>query len=226
MHNHLTVFAIDSDAASRAAVRRLAESMNVNFEGYASGEEFLANYDSSKSGCVLMEVRIPDVSGLELQQQLAVEDAPPPVVFLTAHATVPVVVRAMRSGALDVMEKPFQEQELWETIQKAFRLDHEQRELVDQQRRFRAQLGLLTQKEHDVLRCLAEDKPTRAIARELHISVRTVELRKSQMSRKLRLKSPMALLRVAIQAYDGHPVFAVEAPADKDATASPARILR
>ena len=127
MNNGETVFIVDSDTESRKRVCGLVQSMKLRHEAYSLAQDFLDQYDPQRPGCAILEVRIPDVSGLQLQQQLAEQTPAVPVIFLTVHASVPVVVRAIQQGAVNFLQKPAEEQELWDTIQQALQLDRERR---------------------------------------------------------------------------------------------------
>ena len=202
MNNGETVFIVDSDAESRKRVCGLVQSMKLRHEAYSLAQDFLDQYDPQRPGCAILEVRIPDVSGLQLQQQLAKQTLAVPVIFLAAHASVSVVVRAIQQGAVNFLQKPAEEQELWDTIQQALRIDRERRTAVAEVQDLQKQLELLTEKEIEVLELLAQEKSTRTIARELQVSVRTVEFRRARMLDKLNLKSPLQLFHFALRALD------------------------
>lgn len=203
MNDGETVFIVDSDMESRKRVCRVVESMQLRHEAYTLAQDFLDRYDPQRPGCAILEVRISDVSGLQLQQQLACHASAVPVIFLTAHASVPVVVRAIQQGAVNFLQKPAEEQELWETIQQALKLDRERRTALAESANLKRKLALLTQKEYAVLELMGQEKSTRTIARELDVSVRTVEFRRARILEKLNLKSPMQLLSFAIRVF-GH----------------------
>jgi len=199
MNNGETVFIVDSDTESRKRVCRVVESMQLRHESFTLAQDFLDRYDPERPGCAILEVRISDVSGLQLQQQLARHAPPVPVIFLTAHASVPVVVRAIQQGAVNFLEKPADEQLLWETIQQALKLDRHQRTALAEAESIHQRLRQLTRKEHDVLELIGQMKSIRTIARELDVSVRTVEFRRSRILEKLEIASPLQLLCFAIQ---------------------------
>ena len=220
METAATVFVVDADAISRNAVRDLARSMRLDCEVYTSGGEFLDGYDGSRGGCLVMEVRIPDIGGLQIQRRLATDEDPLPVIFLTAHASVPVVVRAMQQGAVDFLEKPPREQELWEAVQRALQEDRRRREVLAEKELTQRYLAKLTSKQQEVLRLLAEGKGTRAIAEELRVSTRTVELRRAGAMRKLKLRAPAQLMRFAFAAFNGHSRHLYELAATEETPAS------
>jgi two-component system response regulator FixJ len=202
MNNGETVFIVDSDAESRKKVCSVVHSMKLRHETYSLAQDFLDKYDPQRPGCAILEVRIPDVSGLQLQQQLAQRTLAVPVIFLTSHASVSVVVRAIQQGAVNFLQKPAEEQELWDTIQQALKIDRERRTVVAEVASLQTQLGLLTHKEYEVLQLLAQEQSTRTIARELDVSVRTVEFRRARMLEKLGLQTPMQLFHFAIRAFN------------------------
>lgn len=202
MNDDETVFIVDGDLDSRKRVCRVAQSMKLRYEMYALAQDFLDSYDPQRPGCAVLEVRIQDINGLRLQQDLAQRTPAVPVIFLSSHASVPVVVRAIKQGAVNFLQKPGDEQELWDSIQQALKIDREHRAVAAAQTSLQAQLGLLTRKEHEVLQLLAEEKSTRVIARELQVSLRTVEFRRARMLEKLNLSTPMQLFHFAIRALN------------------------
>jgi FixJ family two-component response regulator len=203
MNNGETVFIVDSDNASREKVCQIVHGMNLKHEAYSSASEFLDRYDPQRPGCAILEVRIPDANGLQLQQQLAQQPQSVPVIFLSTHASVPVVVRAIQQGAVNFLVKPADEQELWDTILQALQIDRGRRTQLAERESIQTQLGQLSQKEYDVLVLLAQEKSTRTIARELQVSLRTVEFRRAKMLEKLDLKSPLQLFHFALRALNG-----------------------
>ncbi len=198
-----TVFVVDADGPSCDAVCELARMMSLQSERFASGEEFLEAYDNARPGCVVLDVKVPGINGLQVQQQLSEMADPPPVVFVSGHCEIYVAVRAMKAGAVSFLEKPFREHELWDAIQEAVALDRQQRAERAKHRALDHYIGVLTFKEHLVLELLSEGKSNRTIARELGISVRTVENRRAKLMKKLGIKSPTELLHLAILVSDG-----------------------
>jgi FixJ family two-component response regulator len=211
-----TVFVVDRDAVAREAVRRLVAEMDLPCEAFETGRQFLDAYGPHRRGCLITEVRVPEVSGLQIQQALLAAEAPLPVIFLSAHASVSVIVQAMKAGALYFLEKPPVEQELWEAIQEAIReSEARSKDLAkrwDVERRF----AELTPEEREVLFLLAEHDSARSIASALNVSVRTVELRRNQLMKKVGVTSSVQLLQFAIRAADyvlqaDHPL-AIDSP--------------
>lgn len=204
MRSEATVFVVDADVPAREAVRNLACMMNLRCKPYASGHQFLDVFDHSQPGCIVLEVRIPDINGFEIQERLAAQGTATPVVFLTAQATVSIAVRAMRAGALHFLEKPVRENSLWDVIEEAVRIDKERRCSVARREALDGRLGQLTPKERQVLEMIAQGKSKTAIASEIGICLRTVELRRKQLMKQLGMHSMVELVHFALLAFDGH----------------------
>lgn len=194
------VFLIDEDAAATDMVHRVASMMNLSCHAFTSGQEFLASFARSQGGCLVTELKVRDVSGLRILERLVEEGSMLPVIFVTGHGSLPIAVRAMRAGAFHFLEKPVREQELWDAIQDAVRTDQENREAAQREAAIQDRLGSLTVREEQVLRLIAEGKPNRAIARDLGLSMRTIEVRRNALMTKLRIETPEELLRFAIVA--------------------------
>jgi len=209
MQGEATLFVVDEDTSTQAAVMSLADAMHLRCEAFDSEEQFLRVYDASRSGCLITEVRGTAVSGLRLLQQLAAEGATLPVIFLTANATVPLAVRALRTGAVHLLEKPASEEDLWDAVQEALHLNRQRRRAECEQERMRYGLGKLNERERQVLEGIAQGRQNREIAKDLGIAVRTAELARARMMTKLGLNSLVDLLRFAIGAF---PQVASETP--------------
>lgn len=201
-----TIFVVDDDAATCREIRALSVMMNLRCEVYDSGLAFLESFDRSQCGCVVTELRVRGVNGLQLQQRLLADGVPLPVIFLSAHGSLPIAVRAMRAGAFHFLEKPIHEQELWDAIQGAVMMDQENRQTARQDAAIRERLAELTLKEEQVLRMIADGKGNRVIARELDVSMRTIEIRRNVLMKKLGTKTSEELLRFALVACNGHSV--------------------
>ena len=172
--------------------------LELRCEAFATGQEFLEAFDRRRPGCLVLEIRIPGVSGLEIQQKLVDLRATLPLIFLTSSASISIAVHAMRMGAFDFLQKPFHEHDLWSTIQEAIQCDEECREAGAHREAIAAQLGLLSEKELAVLGLLAEGKSKCAMAEELGVAVRTVEHHRTQLMRKLKTNSVADLLHFAL----------------------------
>jgi FixJ family two-component response regulator len=198
MDPNATVFVVDDDAAARESVLALVSLKGVRAQGFASAEEFLAHYTPEMTGCLVVDVRMTGMSGLQLLQQLQVRKSTLPAIVITGYADVPMAVKAMQSGAMTFLEKPCQEQELWQAIQQA--LDKEQLLLAArrQQGEIESRLATLTEDEVAVLHKLLEGLPNKRIAVDLDIGLRTVELRRSNIMKKMSANSLPELVRMAI----------------------------
>lgn len=193
-----TIFIIDDDPAVRQALTVLVRSMHLKTESYESAQHFLQNVDPTRSGCLLLDVRMPGVSGLELLEKLARDDTRLPAIVMSAYGDVPMVVRAMRAGALNFLEKPCRDQQLWEAIQECLRWDATHRQQVVLRTKMRQRLSRLTPGEHEVLRLLNSGQSNKAIAAELGLSVRTIEVRRAKLMKKMKAESLAELIRLTL----------------------------
>lgn len=201
MKAEAVVFVVDDDEVAAEVVSRLASMMDFECRVFPSGDEFLEAYDGGQAGCLVTELRAPGVNGLQIQQRLAARGATLPVIFVARAATVPLAVRAMRAGAFHFLEKPLHEQEMWDAIQDAVTLDRRRREIHHQRQEIQRRLATLTTKEQEVLRRIGEAKSNRTIARELELSIRTIEVRRNVLMRKLGFEMPDELVRFAVHAF-------------------------
>ena len=151
-------------------------------------------------GCMLLDVRMPGISGLGLLEQFNREEIPLPAIVMSAYGDVPMVVRAMKAGALNFLEKPCRDQQLWEAIQEAIKWDADHRERMALRAQVRHRLQRLTRGEHDVLALLIDGKPNRTIAAELNLSVRTIEVRRAKIMDKMKADSLAELIRLTLSA--------------------------
>lgn len=193
-----TVFIIDDDPDARRVLGALVASMRLEARAYASAGEFLGAYDGSAPGCVLLDIRLPDISGLDLIERFRQQGIHLPVIVVSAHGDVPTVVEAMKAGAVDFLERPCREHQLWKSVHEAIRRDAESRKRLARQRAVRSRLARLTEGEQDVLRRLVAGETNRQIADELGLSVRTIEVRRSKVMRKMKANSLAHLVRLAL----------------------------
>lgn len=200
MQTEPTIFIIDDDPAVRQALTVLVRSMRLQAEAYASAQEFLDAFDAAKPGCLLVDVRMPGISGLGLLEQFSHDDNPLPAIVMSAYGDVPMVVRAMKAGALNFLEKPCRDQQLWEAIQEALKWDKQHRQSLALRSKVRDRLQRLTSGEHDVLRQLIDGKSNKTIAAELNLSVRTIEVRRAKLMKKMRADSLAKLIRLTLAA--------------------------
>jgi len=201
-----TVYVVDDDEAVRESLRWLIESINLRVECFESAVHFLSNCPDGARGCLVLDVRMPGMSGLELQEQLGDNGISLPVLIITGHADVPMAVRALNAGATDFIEKPFNDQVLLDRIQQALQFDddnHAQHHLRDTVHR---RLGELTPRERQVLDGVAKGKPNRIIAADLELSEKTIEVHRSRLMKKMKANSVAELVRmVVLYERDGHP---------------------
>ena len=198
MDNDSTVFVVDDDPGARESVVALVGLKGLKAEGYASAEDFLANYDPSRTGCIVVDVKMSGMSGLELLRKLNERKSHLPVVVITGYADVPMAVKAMQEGAFTFLEKPCQEQELWNAIQQALEIERAQQSQRRERAETEARLSTLTVDELEVFRRLLAGHPNKRIAADLDIGLRTVELRRSNIMKKMRATSLPDLVRMAI----------------------------
>lgn len=192
-----TVFLVDDDPAVLRSLSALVRVMFPKVECYASAVEFRRAYDASRPGCLVLDVAMPEMSGLELQQWLRRENIELPIVFITAHGNVRMAVDAMQGGAVNFLEKPFHEQELWESIRKALEVDAENRRRRAQHDEAAQRLARLTPGEREVLDLILQGKYNKEIAAELNLSVRTVEDRRARLMKKMGARSVAELVQAA-----------------------------
>ena len=195
-----TVFIIDDDPAVRQSLMVLMRAMRLKAEAYESAQQFLDAFDPSRPGCLLLDVRMPGMSGLGLLEQLGREEIPLPAIVMSAYGDVPMVVRAMKAGALNFLEKPCRDQELWEAIQEALKWDAVHRRQTALRSRVLGCLERLTPGEHDVLRLLIAGTSNKSIAAELQLSVRTIEVRRAKLMKKMNADSLAELIRLTLAA--------------------------
>lgn len=193
-----TVYIVDDDPDMRDSLRWLMKTVGLRAQTFASAAEFLREFAPEGAGCVILDVRMPGTSGLDLFEELVARGDGLPVIFITAYADVPMAVRAMKSGAVEFVEKPFNRQTLLDKVQRAIKDDADRRGRAaareDLSRRFRR----LTDKEREVLELIKDGRPNKEIASRLGITARAVELRRSSLMRKLRVSSLIELLRLTV----------------------------
>ncbi len=192
------VLVVDDDAGVRNAMRVLLKSVGLDSASYGSAQDFLAAYDSAQPGCLLLDIRMPGMSGLELQQQLNLRGAVIPVIFMTGHGDIPMAVEAMQHGAFDFLQKPFRDQDLIDRIQKAIAKDAELRKSLGEHERIRRRLESLTPREREVLDLMTQGKQNKAVAQALDVSPRTVEIHRARVMQKMEAGSIAELVRMML----------------------------
>jgi two-component system response regulator FixJ len=188
------VYLVDDDEAVRDALGMLFKSIGFVHEAYASALDFLQRYDPTRQSCLVADIRMPGLSGLELQQRLNEQRAEIPVIFITGHGDVPMAVTAMKSGATDFIQKPFRDQDLIDRINKALARDGERRKGRAEEDDIRRRIALLTPREREVMERVVRGQANKVIAMDLGVSQRTVELHRARVMRKVRLRSVAELV--------------------------------
>jgi FixJ family two-component response regulator len=202
MQTEPTVFIVDDDPAARDSVAALVRSKGFPVETSASAEEFLAAFNPDRAGCLVVDVRMTGMTGLDLQELLRQRGSRLPIIVITGFGDVPTAVRAMKAGAYTFLEKPCRGHELWSCIQKA--LDAATRVQLEQNRKadIDARLTTLSADELRVMREMVAGKPNKVIAAELDIGLRTVELRRANVLKKMHADSLAELVRFALIVWD------------------------
>lgn len=193
-----TVFLVDDDPAVLRSLTALVEVVFPRVKAYGSATDFLAGYEPNSFGCLVLDVAMPGMNGLELQRKLIQDKIDLPVVFITGHGNVQMAVSAMQAGAINFLEKPFHEQELWDSIRKALEIDAHNRRRKTRRHRVEERLALLSEGERAVLNLLLEGKPNKEIAIELGLSNRTVEDRRGRLMKKMGARSIAELVQLAL----------------------------
>lgn len=194
------VFIVDDDDAVRSSLRLLLKSWSLESACYASAEDFLANYSPAQAGCLVLDVRMPGMSGIELQQELNARGATLPVIFITGHGHVPMAVEAMQAGAFDFLQKPFRDDDLLGRIQRAIAKDAEVRAHLRERQSIEDRLDSLTPRERDVLRLVVAGKANKVVAADLGLSQRTVEIHRARVMEKMEAGSLAQLVRMVMDA--------------------------
>jgi FixJ family two-component response regulator len=195
---HPTVFVIEDDPDIRRATCLLLESVDLAAEPYASAQHFLDVFDPDRAGCIVSDVRMPGMTGLEMQKRLAEQQFRPPIIFMTAHAEISMAIEAMRAGAHDFIQKPFSPQALLECVYEALERDRASRRAQMAARAVRARVARLTLRERQVMKLLAGGKSTKSIAAHLSISPKTVDNHRGKVLRKLEVDNATELANLLL----------------------------
>jgi RNA polymerase sigma factor (sigma-70 family) len=195
-----TVFIVDDDAAIRFAMEALMESVNLDHEIFASADEFLDKISEQRPGCLVLDIRMPGLGGLELQEELIRRGNTLPIIFITGHGDVPMAVEAMQKGAVDFIQKPFRDQELLDRIREALATDQHRREEQQQHEEVASRLDKLTNREREVFDLVVTGKPNKVIAYELGVSQRTVEIHRARVMEKMQARSLADLVKMHMTA--------------------------
>lgn len=198
MKSDPTVYVVDDDDQVRSSLRWLLESVGLPVETFASGDEFLKVYDPNGPGCLLLDVRMPGMSGLDLQEHLASQGIDTPIIVMTGFADVPMAVRALKAGAVEFIEKPFSDQVLLEHIYEAIEKDAKRRERSLRHAEVEKRIADLTPRQHQVMELVVSGKATKQIARQLGISHKTVEAHRAHIMQKMAADSLAELVQMAV----------------------------
>ena len=189
---------VEDDPMVRQSLAMLLESHGLTVRSHASGRAYLDDPRCSECDCLILDVRMPGLGGLEVQDRMAERGLAVPIVFITGHGDVPMAVEAMRGGAVDFLQKPFSNQVLLERVSQAIARGRDTQELAGQRRAAQARLATLSPREHEVLRLLLDGCMNKAIAAELGISAKTVEDHRASIMRKMQVRTVAALVQAVV----------------------------
>jgi two-component system response regulator FixJ len=193
-----TVFVVDDDDAVRDSLAMLLRSVGLQVEAFDSGIAFLERYRADMSGCIVLDIRMPKMSGLEVQQQLRERGGRLPVIFITGHGDIPMAVQAIKEGAADFIQKPFRDQDLLDRIHSALAEDTRLRSEDTQRSGLATHYASLTEREREVMGMVVAGKANKVIALDLNLSQRTVEIHRARVMEKMEARSLADLVKMAI----------------------------
>jgi two-component system response regulator FixJ len=197
-----TVFVVDDEEPVGDSIAMLLRTVGLRTKVYQDARAFLQEYQPEMPGCLLLDVRMPKMSGLELQQELINRNVTLPVIFITGHGDVPMAVEAMRAGALDFIQKPFNDDELIRRVQKALEEDARERALLQRTEEIERRWADLTPREREIAQRIAEGHANKRIAADLDISARTVELHRARILQKMGVRAVAQLVRLMVVLKD------------------------
>ena len=198
MNRQPIVFVVDDDDAVRNSLRLLLKSASLSTTAFASAQEFLAGWTADQPGCLVLDVRMPGMSGLELQEELNRRGAIIPVIFISGHADVPMAVEAIQHGAFDFLQKPFGDQDLIDRIQRALAADADNRQALSQLDELRKRYATLTPREQEVLVLVTDGRANKVMAGDLGLSQRTIEIHRARVMEKMGARSVAQLVRMTL----------------------------
>ena len=193
------VHVVDDDEPVRDAIGMLLDTVDMPYAAYGSAVEFLEAHDAPPDGCLVLDIRMPGMSGLDLQRELKERSWPVPIIFITGHGDIPMAVEAMRQGAVDFIRKPFRDQELLDRIQEALNLRETQAARQQTLAECEERVARLTPREHEVFERVAAGQSNKVIAIDLKISERTVEIHRAQVMSKTESRSLADLVRLKLR---------------------------
>ncbi len=193
-----TVFVVDDDEAIRDSLDVLLKTVGLNATTFGSGDEFLEAYDAGWEGCILLDIRMPGTSGMEVQKRLAESGCRLPIIFITGHGDIPMAVEAMHVGAFDFIQKPFRDQDLLDRIDEALATRQEQEQQTARKKTIHKQFQTLTPREREVMQLVVHGAANKVIAMDLDVSQRTVEIHRSRVMEKMQARSLAELVRMSL----------------------------
>ena len=193
------VFVVDDDEPVRDSIGMLLDAVDIPYKAYADAQSFLSDLQSDERGCLILDIKMPGMSGLELQKKLLQLDIIIPIIFITGHGDIPMAVEAMRRGAVDFIRKPFSDQELLDRVEQAFELDGRQHSLEENIDELQARVSSLTARESEVFNRVTMGQANKVIAIELGISERTVEIHRSNVMKKTEVRTLADLVRLKLE---------------------------
>jgi len=191
------IFVVDDDTSMRDALQRLLRSVGLQVTTFASAQEFLHHRGADVPGCLVLDVRLPGLSGLDLQHELAAAQMDLPIIFITGYGDIPMTVRAMKAGAVEFLTKPFRDQDLLDAIQQALERDRVARAQRMEMAELRGRFDALTPRERDVFGLVVTGLPNKQVAAALGTSAITIKRHRAQVMHKMRVTSLAALVRIA-----------------------------
>ncbi len=206
MNGATPVYLIDDDPRIREAMRMLLKSVGLPLQTYATAQEFLSEYDEGRAGVLVLDIRMPGMSGLELQQRLHEQGSDLATIILSGHADVPMAVRALKAGAIDFLEKPVNDQILLDRIQQGLEQVRHRMRLHSEQGEVQGRIKKLTPREHEVMDLLVSGMSNKDIALKLNISRKTLDIHRSKVLQKMEAETIADLVRMVLQSRDGNSV--------------------
>lgn len=198
MTTEATVYLVEDDDAVRDSLQMVLESVGHKVVAYSRGDAFLEDFSTDMAGCMVLDIRMPGMNGMELQRQLNSRNSILPIIFVTGHGDVPMAVEAMQKGAVDFVQKPYREEELLGKIQQAIAADAESRAELAEKHKIVERLQELTPREKQVMDLMIEGKANKVIAFDLDISQRTVEIHRARVMEKMGVRSLAHLVRMVM----------------------------
>lgn len=200
VNQEATVFIVDDDDAVRESLAFLMKSVGLKAESFDSAQAFLDAYNPARAGCLVLDIRMPGMSGLELQDKLGQMGSILPIIFITGHGDVPMAVKAIKAGAADFVQKPFRDQELIDRIREVLEDDAHSRAEKLQRNEILRRMDTLTEREREVMEQVVDGKANKVVAIDLNVSQRTVEIHRANVMEKMKARSLAQLVRLVMKA--------------------------